>query len=103
MLVHIQEASRKTRYSVNTIKKYVQDCKIYGEGNLVDLNQLIERRKLTQKARKVSYSNQTRNEVVRLFLSTNDNSNKSIGKKVGLSEQVVNNILNKYLNEKQPR
>lgn len=100
MLVHIQEASAKTRYSVNTIKKYVQDCKIYGEGDLVDLNQLIERRKLKQKARKVSYSNQTRNEVVRLFLSTNDNRNKTISEKTGVTISTVNTILNKYLNEK---
>lgn len=99
MLVHIQEASRKTRYSVNTIKKYVQDRKIYGEGDLVDLNQLLERRKLKQKTRKVSYSNQTRNEVVRLFLSTNDNSNKSISEKTGVTISTVNTILNKYLNE----
>ncbi len=99
MLVQIKEASRKTRYSVNTIKKYVQDRKIYGEGDLVDLNQLLERRKLKQKTRKVSYSNQTRNEVVRLFLSTNDNSNKSISEKTGVTISTVNTILNKYLNE----
>lgn len=99
MLVHIQEASYKTRYSVNTIKKYIQDCKIYGEGDLVDLNQLIERRKLTYKSRAKTYTPEQEKLVIHLFTKSNDNRISTISEKTGVTISTVNTILNKYLNE----
>jgi predicted transcriptional regulator len=99
MLVPISEASIQSRYHKSTIMQYIHQKKVRGVispyKTLVSLDDLMDLR-MTKKPRKKSYTNEQKDKVISLFLAGGDNRNKTIGDKVGLSAQTVNNILNKY-------
>ena len=103
MLVPIAEAEHRTRYNQTTIIKYIHQNKVRGvispHKSLVSLDDLMDLR-MTKRVRKKSYTNETKDKVIALFLAGGDTRNKTIGDKVGLSLQVVNTILNKYFDEK---